>query len=261
MHDLIKVLVQSGQLSEEQAAAAVERGEKTAHSLTSSPEAVADFFEKTGAPGFLNKIDWGATALPIGMAFGTAIAAKLGDKAVEAISHSFSKNKHFDNMVESNPYLSELDPGKVRRAFDTLHKFNPAYASDPTVAASFVEKSVTLGTVSDHPEALSIPPDWVHALTQAHRNIQGGSGPGMLGQAMQRLPHDMLKMKRTDRMDEAVDRGSISNDEANQARLMDDYRAHEEMMQGPHFGGQEMEHHDQAHEKQHQQQGQSRHKK
>jgi hypothetical protein len=48
-------------------------------------------------------------------------------------------------MIAENPDLSDHAAKDVQRSFNTLHRFNPEFASDPTVAGAFVRKQMSLG--------------------------------------------------------------------------------------------------------------------
>lgn len=79
-----------------------------------------------------------------------ALGAKKGYEAVES---SVGKAKAYKEMIDVRPELKDRDPKAVQRAFNSLYRFNPAYARDPLVAGSFVDsvsasERLDLGTVN-----------------------------------------------------------------------------------------------------------------
>jgi len=110
-----------------------------------------------------------AAAMGLG---GVAVAGgKMGYDALIAKLH---KQKAFNAMMEANPELSNEDPNRVQRVFDSLFRFNPAYARDPQVAGTFV----SIETASEKPMALNT----INALVSSHSQLQGkGNSPFSAG--------------------------------------------------------------------------------
>ena len=93
------------------------------------------------------------------------MAMSLGGDLYEAVKRGLTKGHHYKNMLEENPDLrGKAKAPFVRRHFNTLHKFNPEYASDPNVAGSYIRQNLTLE--SDDISA-------IHSLVRARRDIQG----------------------------------------------------------------------------------------
>jgi hypothetical protein len=93
-----------------------------------------------------------AGSVGLGALIGTA--TDYSGKAIDAIKKKAHKASSFKTMMNKNPHLSEADPGEVEDAFNTLYRFNPAYAEDPLVAGTFVknvldQERVDIGTVSN----------------------------------------------------------------------------------------------------------------
>src|SRR6185295_1489676 len=104
--------------------------------------------EKTSFP------DMGGVGKAVGSVFegipwkpivGTAAVGaglELGARAIkgtyDAVKGSIDKARHYKQMMEHNEDLATKDPKIIQRAFNTLHKFNPGYASDPLVSGQFV---------------------------------------------------------------------------------------------------------------------------
>ena len=86
--------------------------------------------------GFGAGVGIGAGALSLG-------AGAIGD-AIGKHRDSIDKAKHYKEMIEVNPELadSNADATMVQRHFNTLHKFNPEYASDPVVAGTYVQNAL-----------------------------------------------------------------------------------------------------------------------
>jgi len=93
-----------------------------------------------------------AGSVGLGALIGTA--TDYSGKLVDAVKNKVHKAKSFETMIDKNPHLSDADPGAVEDAFNTLYRFNPAYAEDPLVAGTFVknildQERVDIGTVSN----------------------------------------------------------------------------------------------------------------
>lgn len=128
----------------------------------------------------------------------TAVGAALGGGAeaaksgIRALRDRHQKGKAYSAMLEENPHLSDADPHTVEGAFNTLYRFNPAYAQDPLVAGTFVknvidQERIDIGTVGN--------------LVQARKSMQDAKpkGPGALGffmDAMQKAPEHATKQEQ-----------------------------------------------------------------
>jgi len=102
--------------------------------------------------------------------FGAGAAGIAGGlKGVEALGDSIGgplkKKKYFNNMMEENPVLRKEDPKDVSKIFRTLYKFNPAMASDPLVAGSFLKRSLQF-------KDEGIQPVDVKTLVEVNKNLQ-----------------------------------------------------------------------------------------
>ena len=83
-------------------------------------------------------------------------------------------------MLGANPTLRvKGNLPFVKRHFNTLHKFNPEYASDPHVAGSYIKSNIDLE--SDDIGA-------IHSLVQARKHIMDArrmpQAPGGLDKAL-----------------------------------------------------------------------------
>lgn len=92
----------------------------------------------------------GSAALGTALGLGTEGARA----AIRSVKDSIGKAKAYRTMMEENPHLSEEDPNITEKAFNTLFRFNPAYAQDPLVAGTFVKNIVDqerldIGTVTN----------------------------------------------------------------------------------------------------------------
>lgn len=114
-----------------------------------------------------------AGAGALGAALG--LTQRAAGAGVGAAKGSIQKSVNYKKMIEENPDLREADPNVTQKAFNTLHKFNPDYASDPMVAGTFVknvvdQERIDIGTVN--------------SLVQARKNLADRSGPtDLLGPA------------------------------------------------------------------------------
>lgn len=91
----------------------------------------------------------GGAAKPIGTAVGTAvvggIAMALAGDMYDAAKRGITKSRDYKAMMEANPALKELPSKTVQRTFSVLHRLNPEFASDPTVAGAWVKRQATFG--------------------------------------------------------------------------------------------------------------------
>jgi hypothetical protein len=105
-----------------------------------------------GAVGGAAKSGLGAMgrgAAHVGGAVGTAalggIALALAGDMYDAAKRGLTKTRNYQNMLQANPDLKQLPAKNVQNAFSVLHKFNPDFASDPTVAGAWVKRQATFG--------------------------------------------------------------------------------------------------------------------
>jgi hypothetical protein len=129
-----------------------------------NPELRTGFMKKTLGHMF-DIAPMAAGAAALGGVVG--VAQTLGEKGIGAAAGSIQKASRYKKMVQENPDLAEADPNVTQRAFDTLHKFNPEYASDPMVAGTFVRNAVDQ-------ERIDIAS--VNSLVQARKNMADQRG-------------------------------------------------------------------------------------
>jgi hypothetical protein len=70
----------------------------------------------------------------------TGIAYSLAGDMYDAVRRGISKSRNYRVMMRENPDLKDMPAKNVQKAFSTLHRFNPEFAGDPTVAGSFVRR-------------------------------------------------------------------------------------------------------------------------
>lgn len=90
----------------------------------------------------------GRGALALGGAAGAAaaggIALSLAGDLYEAAKRGITKSRDYKAMMEANPNLQKMPAKEVQKAFSVLHKFNPEFAGDPTVAGAWVGRQVNV---------------------------------------------------------------------------------------------------------------------
>lgn len=117
-----------------------------------------------GAAQAAGAVDWKRGAKFVAGAAAAGIALNLGGDMYEAVKRGLTKGRHYKAMLEANPELrAKGNLPFVKRHFNTLHKFNPEYASDPHVAGSYIKSNVDLE--SDDIGA-------IHSLVKARAEIQ-----------------------------------------------------------------------------------------
>lgn len=145
MSRVLDELVKSGSISEERAVEIRAEAAKMAAAVKSDPALRCEANEKLAA-GPLNlgqALKYTAAATGLGMA--AQAGSQLVRKGVDVIHSALTKSKHYKAMVDANPELKDLPAEKVQMAFDTLHKFNPDFASDPMVAGEYVYHAAEQG--------------------------------------------------------------------------------------------------------------------
>lgn len=177
---IINDLVSKGQLTQEQGEAVQTRVDDMMKAAAADPLFKAEL-EKLGKGETLSKLkntfmEAATGTIPTfmllsGAAAGMGTAAAAGRAVVEGFQAKRQKEKDFERMLNRSPELKR-HPNKqlVKDSFETLHKFNPAYASDPLVAAAFVKNTVDMERV--HPSD-------INALVSAYKNIQDAKAKTM----------------------------------------------------------------------------------
>lgn len=90
-----------------------------------------------------------------------AVAGGVGN-LYDAVKAKFEAHQNYETMLEKNPSLrNHPDQEMVRTSFNTLQKLNPAYASDPLVAGSFVSTTLRMEGVDLNS---------INSLTGAYKN-------------------------------------------------------------------------------------------
>ena len=185
MSFVAKKLMDGGYLTKEQAAEAEKRAEAFVDEVYKSPELFRQAVEKLGAApaeaaseiapfwerlkgtmGGENLTNILGVALLSG---GLGVGANLGIHGIKAIKSRLDKARGYKAMLEGNPNLKEMDPELTQTVFSTLHRFNPAYASDPFVAGQFVrsiveQERMDLGALNN--------------IAKAHSDMSRSSGRG-----------------------------------------------------------------------------------
>lgn len=140
---VLEKLAASGQLTPEQ----VERIGRNVSAFKNEYESNPEFRKQAGFMDLLrgtgekireNIVPIAGTALA-GMAVGGAIDA--GTAAVRSGVGAIQKARAYRAMIDHAPELEEGNPDMTQKAFNTLFRFNPAFAQDPLVASRFVQQA------------------------------------------------------------------------------------------------------------------------
>jgi len=156
MNKLAKKMVAGGYLTPQKVQEIEKRAEQFVDELSQDPRLLMRAMTKVAAPGrsrqlFGETLDQMRGRAPemLSLAALSAIAGGLGSAAESAFRQGrekITKAKNYNQMMEANPHLADMDSTQVQRAFNTLHGLNPHYASDPLVAGEFIKQ--TLGQES-----------------------------------------------------------------------------------------------------------------
>lgn len=90
----------------------------------------------------------GKGALALGGAVGAAaaggIALALAGDMYDAAKRGITKGRDYKAMMQANPPLQKMPAKEVQKAFSVLHRLNPEFAGDPTVAGAWVGRQVNI---------------------------------------------------------------------------------------------------------------------
>lgn len=145
MSKMVEKLAASGQLSPEQVERVGRNVSEFLRACKEDPEFAKEANVAMGAnQGFMGTVRHALPQMAAGALVSAAGGAMLaaGSSAAGAIRDSIMRSRSYKAMMDGNPHLANHDAKEVQRAFGTLHKFNPQYASDPTVAGSFVQSAL-----------------------------------------------------------------------------------------------------------------------
>ena len=196
MSQVVEKLASTGYLSEEQ----VERIGESVHEFLkearANPELMQETMEKLGFGQHLRAIGGHIMEGPItsrvakGLAIGGGSAlgvlgANVGVTALQDLKRDLEKAKHYKAMLDNNPELKGqgVNSKMVQRHFNTLHKFNPEYSTDPMVAGTYVSNSIEMARPNI---------DVINNLVRARKDIIGARST-MPGQRMAEATTGMAK--------------------------------------------------------------------
>ena len=140
---------------------------------------------------------------------GGSLAIAGGKAGYDAIMNRIHKRRAFEGMMEANPQLAEADPTRVQRIFESLFRFNPAYARDPLVAGTFVDSS--LADAKMHVGQIG-------ALVDAHQKLQGRGGGGTFDSAMDFFSKSMPRAPWVDPAEQAMSQAQEQRQQAQHQR-------------------------------------------
>jgi hypothetical protein len=104
----------------------------------------------------------------IGIGAATTLGSALGGTVINSIRSAMTKGKNYKGMLDVNPDLGKKDSKQVQLAFNTLSRFNPHYASDPSVAGAYVRQQLDMERVDLNS---------INSLVAANKSISGGQRP------------------------------------------------------------------------------------
>lgn len=142
------------------------------HSKHANAAAAVPFMDRIASPAaraVAGDALWkGMQIASVGLPLVTATAAGISG-VIEKMTAANRKAQAYKGMLNENPHLLDRDQVLVQKYFNTLHNLNPTLATDPTVAASFVNNMVMTGTNPSAPHR----DIYAQAL-----QLQRGGGPG-----------------------------------------------------------------------------------
>ena len=175
---------------------------------------ISSLAKKASQPGLLSRMgsSFGSAAAGIGAAAAASVAYSLAGDMYDALKRGITKSRNYRSMLQEHPDLRELPVQDVQRAFSTLHRFNPEFAGDPTVAAQFVRQNATLqepnikgltelvGARKNLHEVKKLPipgrVPWETAQEKKHRQLQMQSIEQQLLQRGEQHPLQIEQLKQ-----------------------------------------------------------------
>lgn len=160
-------------------------------------EKTADFFGPGDGRRALelgkSLLEVGSVAVPIAtvMAQGISMAA-------QKMTEASRKATAYKSMLQENPHLSDqtVDPVLTQRYFNTLYRLNPELATDPMVAASFVNNMVR----TNNP---SMPHAGLFEQARQLADLKAKSAPRAGGSFGKDLSAEMLRLGTMVRQDKS----------------------------------------------------------
>jgi hypothetical protein len=89
--------------------------------------------------------NFGGGAATVGGAVAAGIAYALAGDMYDAAKRGITKTRNYKTMLMENPDLKTMPAKNVQKAFSVLHKLNPDFASDPTIAGAWVKRQAIYG--------------------------------------------------------------------------------------------------------------------
>lgn len=81
----------------------------------------------------------------VGGAVAAGIAYALAGDLYDAAKRGITKSRNYQAMLSENPDLKQLPAKNVQKTFAVLHRLNPEFASDPTIAGAWVKRQAVFG--------------------------------------------------------------------------------------------------------------------
>ncbi len=157
MSDIVEKLAQANHLTPKEVEKINRRVDEFIKAAESDPELMESALEKLGIFGAAAKKGgkggvWETfkRTLPIaGITAGTSAllagATGVAQDAVHSAKESMQKSRAYKAMLEQEgESLAEIPAEKTQQAFNTLYRYNPDFAQDPSVAASFVRQTTSM---------------------------------------------------------------------------------------------------------------------
>jgi len=146
---MIDKLAAAGYLTEEQVGRVRGNVRAFVEELDSNPDFESEALAKTASfIGDVGRAVDPAKTVGAVIAAGITTAALTGGKDMyDAVKGKIKHHQSYNAMMDMNPGLKRHDKKMVNAAFNTLHRFNPDYASDPLVAGTFVQNALDMSRI------------------------------------------------------------------------------------------------------------------
>lgn len=150
----------------------------------------------------------GNAAAGVGAAVATGILYSLAGDMTDAIKRGITKTRNYKSMLGANPDLKQMPAQDVQKAFAVLHRFNPDFASEPTVAGNFVRQQVNM----THDGNMSVDTKQLTELVNSRKNLADTRKLPVPGQVPWQAKGQKDQSKKIDALGKDVSDLKASND-------------------------------------------------
>lgn len=115
------------------------------------PDVLAEFEEVATYVSEKTAANWGGLGTSIGGAVLGGLGVSIAGDLYDVAKRGLSAGKNFRRIMEANPSLKhDVDPARLKPAFDAIHRYAPEMTADPMVGGSLLRAITELPPGSEH---------------------------------------------------------------------------------------------------------------